>query len=262
MLEVALEPRACERCGGNDLELVWSSQSIVTRAKNVWRFPFNLAVCRSCGFCFSSPGPKRDDLARFYADGLTGNKEIELPYSIDARMAVLERYRVPHGVFAEIGGDEPGEFHRRCASFFSKQLVVEVSEDTPTELRSVHDLSENSVDVLVHYDVLEHVVGVNDFLAACYRALRPGGTMICEVPDLRLYPRNLLMLEFSHVNHFSAASLTAMARKAGLNLVELGHICSRPYGFLSIFRKEPIQATAGYDSQCEFIDALAGKSHR
>lgn len=257
ILEVTLEPRACECCGGNDLEPVWSSQSVVTRANNTWRFPFNLAVCRSCGFCLASPGPKHDDLARYYAEGLTGFKEIGLPYSVDARMTVLERYRAPQGVFAEIGGDQPGEFHRRCAPLFGKQLVVEVSEDTPAELRSVHDLTENSVDVLAHYDVLEHVTKVKDFLAACHRALKPGGVMICEVPDLRLYPRNLVMLEFEHVNHFSASTLTAIARKVGLNLVELGHICSRPYGFLSVFRKEAVQATAAIDPECEFIDALA-----
>lgn len=257
MLEITLEPRACECCGGIDLEQVWSSQSIVARAKNTWRFPFRVAVCRNCGFCFASPGPSRVDLARYHAEGLAGHKEIGLPYSVEARMTVLERYSVPHGVFAEIGGDQPGEFHRRCAPLFGKQLVVEISEDTPAELRSVHDLAENSVDVLAHYDVLEHVADVTDFLAACHRALRPGGVMICEVPDLRLYPRNLLLLEFEHVNHFSATTLNAMAQQVGFNLVELGHICSRPYGFLSVFRKETVQAKGSVDSPCEFIDALA-----
>lgn len=257
MLEISLEPRLCECCGGNDLEPVWSSQSVVTRARNTWKFPFNVAVCRTCGFCFASPGPKRDDLARYHADGLAGNKDIGLPYSVDARIVVLERYSVPDGVFAEIGGDQPGEFHRRCAPLFGKQLVVEISEDTPAELRSVHDLAENSVDVLAHYDVLEHVSEVADFLVACRRALRPGGVMICEVPDLRLYPRNLLLLEFEHVNHFSATTLNAIAEKAGLKLIELGHLCSRPYGFLSVFRKEPLDVASPVGGQCEFIDALA-----
>lgn len=257
MQEIKLQPRTCECCGGNDLEPVWSSQSVVARATNTWRFPFGVAVCRTCGFCFNSPGPMGDDLARYYADGLAGYKEIGLPYSIDVRMSVLERYRVPDGVFAEIGGDQPGEFHRRCAPLFCKQLVVEVSDDTSAELRSVHDLAENSIDVLAHYDVLEHVVEVKDFLAACHRALKPGGIMICEVPDMRLYPRNLLLLEFEHVNHFSTTTLSALASQVGFKLVELGHICSRPYGFLAVFRKEAVRAAASFDSQCEYIDALA-----
>ncbi len=257
MLEITLEPRSCECCGGDDLHPVWRSESVVVRARNTWRFPFSVAICRTCGFCFSSPGPRAADLEQYHAEGLTGHKEIGLPYSVDARMAVLERYSVPGGVFAEIGGDDPGEFHQRCAEIFGQQLVVEIADDTPAELRSVHGLAEDSVDVLAHYDVLEHVVEARDFLAGCHRALRPGGVMVCEIPDLRLYPRNLLLLEFEHVNHFSITTLNYLARQVGLNLVEVGHACSRPYGLLAVFRKEPLPPSAHHDGLGEYLDALA-----
>src|SRR3989337_1494911 len=118
MREIALQPRSCECCGGTDLEPVWSSQSQVKRATNVWRFPVNVVVCRACGFCFVSPGPKSDDLSRYYAERQTGYKAIGLPYSVEARLSVLERYRVDDGVFVEIGGDQPDEFHRLCAPYF------------------------------------------------------------------------------------------------------------------------------------------------
>lgn len=257
MIEIGVEPRSCECCGAQNPELIWSSQSIVTRATSTWRFPFNVSICPKCGFCFASPAPKYSDLQRYHADGLSGYKNIGLPYSIDARIAVLERYKAPTGTFAEIGGDEPGEFHRRCASLFRNQVVVEIAEDSPAEFRSVHDLPEASVDVLAHYDVLEHVVDLNVFLEACRRCLKPGGVMICEVPDIRLYPRNLLILEFEHVNHFSVATLKAVAHKAGLNLIEIGHRCSRPWGLLSVFRKEAVDAGITLDPRCEYLDALA-----
>ncbi len=257
MKEISLQPRTCECCSGNNLEIVWTSQSVVTRATDTWRFPFSVAICRDCGFCFNSPAPSPDGLAQYHADGLAGYKEIGLPYFIDARMSVLERYSAPNGIFAEIGGDQPGEFHRRCAPLFGKQLVVEISEDTSAELRSVHDLTADSVDVLAHYDVLEHVAEVKDFLSACQRALKPGGVMICEVPDMRLYPRNLLLQEFEHVNHFSTTTLSAVARQVGLNPIEFGHICSRPFGFLAVFRKEAMHTQTSFDFQSEYIDALA-----
>jgi hypothetical protein len=171
-------------------------------------------------------------------------------------MTVLERYSAPNGVLAEIGGDQPGEFHRRCAHLFGKQLVIDVTDDSLTEVKSVHDLAENSVDVVAHYDVLEHVADVKNFLSACHRALKPGGVMICEVPDIRLYPRNLLLQEYEHVNHFSTTTLSAIAIQVGLNPVEFGHICSRPYGFLAVFRKEKTNVTANL-SPYEYIDAIA-----
>lgn len=197
------------------------------------------------------------ELERYHVEGLTGYKEIGLPYSIEARIGVLERYRVPGGVFAEIGGDAPDEFHQRCAPLFGHQLAVEIADDTPAEVRSVHGLAENSVDVLAHYDVLEHIVEARDFLFACQRALRPGGVMVCELPDLRLYPRNLLLLEFEHVNHFSLTTLNYLARQVGLNLIEAGHACSRPYGLLAVFRKEPVSESMSHDGHCEYLDALA-----
>ena len=256
MIKINRQLRLCECCGGNDLEQVWASETIVTQTKNTWQFPFSIVVCRNCGFSFNSPCPSSADLSRYYADGIAGYKQIALPYSIETRIEVLKKFSAPDGVFAEIGGDQPGEFHRHCSSLFGKLLLVDVNDDSSAELKSVHDLQENSLDVIAHYDVLEHVVDVKAFLTACRRALKPGGIMVCEVPDIRLYPRNLLIQEFSHVNHFSTATLSAIASQVGLTPVELGHICSRPYGLLAVFRKEEIKIpfTA---SAYEYLDALA-----
>jgi SAM-dependent methyltransferase len=256
MQKITLQPRSCECCGGNDLDQVWQSQSNVKRPSDTWIFPFSIAVCRNCGFCFNSPCPKQDDLIRYYADGISGYKEIGLPYSIDIRMAVLERYSSSTGTFAEVGGDQPGEFHRRCAPLFNKQLSIDISDDISSELRTVHNIEENTVDVIAHYDVLEHVAEVKDFLTGCHRALKPGGVMICEVPDIRLYPRNLLLQEFEHVNHFSTATLSAIACQVGLNPIEFSHICSRPFGLLAVFRKEAASIPDKW-SLYEYIDALA-----
>ena len=228
----------------------------MTRATNTWHFPFSIAVCRNCGFSFNSPCPSSVDLSRYYADGLTGYKKITLPYSIDARIDVLKQYSAPNGVFAEIGGDQPDEFHKRCSSLFGRLLLVDVNNESLAKLKSVHDLPDNSLDVIAHYDVLEHVADVKGFLTACRRALKPGGVMVCEVPDVRLYPRNLLIQEYTHVNHFSTTTLSAIASQAGLMTIELGHMCSRPYGLLAVFRKEEIQ-NPPMPSAYEYLDTLA-----
>jgi SAM-dependent methyltransferase len=257
MLEIGLEPRDCECCGSRDAELVFSSHSIVKRAFNTWRFPMNVAVCRTCGFCFVSPGPKADDLARYHAEGLSGYKAIGLAYSIEPRLEVLGRYSAPAGVFAEVGGDQAGEFHQRLSGLFGTIIDVEISEDTTAQFRSVHDLPEESVDVIAHYDVLEHIGQVRPFLASCHRALKSGGVMVCETPDMRLYPRNLVLLEFEHTNHFSVTTLAAVARQLGLEMIEVGHLCSRTYGMVNVFRKTTIPAARPLANPIERLDALA-----
>lgn len=257
LIEMTLEQRRCECCDSNDLELVWSNQSVVRRATATWLFPVRLVVCRQCGFCFTSPSPALAKLGRYHADGLSGYKGIGLPYSIDVRVSMLARYSVPSGIFAEIGGNRPDEFHEHCAGLFDKMLNIEVSEDAPADYRSVEELPTESVDVIAHYDVLEHIPNIKDFLFACHRVLKKNGVMVCEVPDVRLYPRNLLLLEFEHVNHFSATILAIMAQACGLQLIELGHACSRPYGFVSVFRKSRPVNNLKLHLPIEYMDTLA-----
>ena len=253
--EIKRENRSCECCGNNDLEKVWETQGKIKRAKDIWLFPISVVVCRDCGFCFNSPAPKQKDLDNYYRDGLPGYKGIGLPYSIDVRLEVISRYSSIQGIFAEIGGDDPGEFHKRCSSFFSSCINLDINKKAGN-LGTIQDLEESSVDVIAHYDVLEHITNVKEFLIGCYRALKSGGVMICEVPDIRLYPRNLLLQEVEHVNHFSTNTLSAIACQVGLRPIEFSHICSRPFGLLCVFRKEAIPSHTNV-APFEYTESIA-----
>ena len=81
--------------------------------------------------------------------------------------------------------------------------------------------------------------------------------MVCEMPNLRLYPKNLLLLEFEHVNHFSIHTLSKICAQNGLVLVETDYKCSRPYGMLAVFKKEKKPIEIDYNKQIEFLDAKA-----
>lgn len=257
MHKIDVEIRACECCGDADLELVWQSSAIVTRANGEWLFPVNTVVCRNCGFCFSSPAPTKDSLESYYANGYSGFKGIGLPYSIDARVAILKKYAVPDGVFVEVGGDEPGEFHKACSTLFQTQIAIDVSSDISSEIRSLKHLNEGTIDVIAHYDVLEHIANVRDFLSDCFRALKFNGVMICEVPNIRLYGRSLTMMECEHLNHFSPNTLSKMAQSVGFELVEIGYQCSRNFGFLSIFKKKIKIQEECYNRKLEYLESKA-----
>lgn len=257
MHKVSMEFRVCECCGGSDLELVWQNSSVVTRANGEWRFPVSIVVCRVCGFCFSSPAPTKESLEKYYSNGYSGFKGIGLPYSIEARLALLKKYAAPNGVFAEIGGDDPGEFHKACSKLFQKQIAIDISSDINSEIRSVKDLAADSIDVIAHYDVLEHIAEVKEFLSNCFRALKFGGVMICEVPNVRLYGRSLTMMECEHLNHFSPNTLTKIAYSVGFELIEIGHQCSRNFGFLAIFRKKTQSIDEKYNHKLEYLEAMA-----
>ena len=256
IITLKTELRLCECCDGDDLELMWSSKSVVVRKVHTWEFPVNVSICRNCGFCFSSPSPKKNDLMKYYEDGNVGFKEISLPYSIEERLRTLSKYKVPDGVFVEIGGDAPGEFHQKASKYFSQLLSIEVTKDLKNKCININSLKEE-IDVISHYDVLEHVLDVKQFLFKCFSALKRGGVMVCEVPNLKLYPENLLLQEFEHVNHFTISSLSLIAKKIGFNLIEFDSICSRPYGFVAIFRKDGVDKALNKKYKNEFTEARA-----
>ena len=195
--------RACENCFQSETDIIWQSESLVKRSKNMWRFPYNISICKNCGFCFSSPGPSKEDLNSYHKEGFSGFKEIGLPYSIENRIKILKKYANPKGIFVEVGGDAPFEFHSELDKIFKQQIAVDISEDIPSKHRTLSNFESNSVDIVAHYDVLEHVLEVKEFLSSCHKILKGDGIMVCEVPNIRLYPKNLLMLEFEHSHKFS-----------------------------------------------------------
>ena len=215
--------RTCENCSQSEIDIIWQSESLVKRSKNMWRFPYKISICKNCGFCFSSPGPSKEDLRSYHKEGFSGFKKIGLPYSIENRIKVLKKYASPDGIFVEVGGDAPVEFHSELDKIFKQQIAVDISEDIPSKHRNLSNFKSNSVDIVAHYDVLEHVLEVKEFLSSCHKILKSNGVMVCEVPNIRLYPKNLLMLEFEHVNHFSVNTLSSIASQVGFDLIDISY---------------------------------------
>ena len=48
--------RACENCFQSKTDIIWQSESLVKRSKNMWRFPYKISICTNCGFCFLLQG--------------------------------------------------------------------------------------------------------------------------------------------------------------------------------------------------------------
>src|SRR4030042_5737570 len=179
-----------------------------------------------------------------------------LPYSIGPRTDFLKKYSVPNVMLAEIGGDQADEFQRSLKGFFDKIINVELTANSGAEYVNINDMTLGCVDVIIHYDVLEHVPKIKEFLKSCRNVLKENGIMICEVPDIRLYPRNLLLFEYEHVNHFSILTLSTIAAECGFELLEVGHICSRPFGFVAAFRKgDSSSIRQTIDRSLEYLDA-------
>jgi 2-polyprenyl-3-methyl-5-hydroxy-6-metoxy-1,4-benzoquinol methylase len=86
-----------------------------------------------------------------------------------------------------------------------------------------------SFDFISAIDVLEHIpkAQVLDFLGLVYSALAPGGTFLCQVPNLAAFYTPLFYMDFSHQTPFTACSLKQallLAGFAGVNVAPMGPV--------------------------------------
>jgi 2-polyprenyl-3-methyl-5-hydroxy-6-metoxy-1,4-benzoquinol methylase len=79
------------------------------------------------------------------------------------------------------------------------------------------------VDVVVHYDVLEHVEDPIGFLKAHTRHLRGGGLLLLGTPDCtkQMDLADVSMAIHEHRNYFSSQSLTQVVKAAGFKVLEV-----------------------------------------
>lgn len=272
-LAIELEPRSCESCGSHDLETLWNYQRFAKTQTTQWLFDVSNVICKRCGFIFVSPSPTPECLAAYYADSysrFSGQKE---DFSTENRLQFiqkcLDRYQPATGAdqnkpakaITEIGSNQKGAFHQRLGEFFETILAIEPNQSCDSDFNSLDDLSEGFNDFIVHYFVLEHIPKVRSFLKDCYRSLKPGGILVCEVPDLKLYPNDVAaLILYEHCNHFSLESLVEIAQSVGFELLDYSNsLCSRPYGFVAGFRK--IEIEPGVTRSCQLKQYAEAKDY-
>lgn len=124
----------------------------------------------------------------------------------------------------------------RALRHFGRVLAMEPTPDLAETCRSrgletieapieTASLAEESLDVVVAWEVIEHLFDPNVFLARAHRLLRPGGLLVLSCPNVKGFDSLLLGPEWSaidheHVNYFHTASLSLLLDRNGFQVVE------------------------------------------
>lgn len=251
----------CDACGSDDFESLWNYEHIAKTKTKEFRFKLNNGICQNCGFVYVNPVPVQEQLLRYYSD-CHAKFEGQTPTSdVQIRMDNWLRVAPQNGAMVEIGSNRLIGLHNRLGHHFSRIDAVEPNSDIDSVYSSIEELPTSTYDLVCHYYMLEHVSDVNAFLFQCRRVIKSGGYMICEVPNLRLFPLDPKeLLWWEHLIHFSPESLAQVAHNSGFELVELGYgNCSIDVGFMAVFRAvEVSEESLVYNGKLQYIDA---KSH-
>lgn len=234
---IGLEPRPCACCGEERLTPLREHDAGAHTRAGPRLFEVRVALCPACALVQASPAPSQDALLAHYRDSFARFTGQALDFSVEARLRLLRRHAAGRERFVEVGGNATGPFTAAATELFgAAPIAVEPNAAAESEHDRLGQLAAGGADVLAHYFVLEHVRDLRGFLDGCRRALADDGVMVCEVPDLGLYPRDPAgLLLHEHMNHFTPQTLARAAAGAGLRPVEVSHAdCSRGFGFAAV----------------------------
>jgi SAM-dependent methyltransferase len=203
-----------------------------------------LSRCGGCGFVFV-PGITVEQTAALYDQeyfddyGPPGGYDDEAQRRHEARLRVRWlRDHLPTGRVLELGsaagyfldelrtagfdvqGIEPGAaIARRSAERFDLPITIGTVESA--------ELPAASLDAVCAFHVLEHIAAPSGVLVRLRAALRPGGLLFLEVPNIEsviarrqgaAWPK--LEMPY-HVGHYAPETLRALLDRSGLEIVQL-----------------------------------------
>src|SRR5215216_1023904 len=80
-------------------------------------------------------------------------------------------------------------------------------------------MAEKSVDVVVNFQVIEHLWDQGQFVAECYRVLRPGGVLLMSTPNrITFSPGRDTPINPFHTRELNAAELTELLTEQGFGV--------------------------------------------
>lgn len=224
---LGLEDVACNLCGGAEA---------ATFAR---RGGMRIVRCVGCGLVYVNPRSRVPDLESHYNSGASSRVE----YYLDAEVAdrrtfagILElaaRLCPARGSLLDVGpctgtflvqarqaGFEPHgiEINAGAARYCRERLGLDVRAGVLTG----DTYPPASFDLVAMGDVIEHVPDPLQTLGTVALVLKPGGHVLISTPNIESAAARLLQVKpEEHLYYFSAATLDAALRKAGLAPVQI-----------------------------------------
>lgn len=229
----------CPACGANRPAPVFE------------KFGFSFGRCPDCGTIYMSPRPSEVVMADYYANSenyaywakhifpaseATRREKIHKPWL--ARVLDLAgRHGVATGRLIEVG---PG-FGTFCSvamesGAFGEVVAVEPTPELAQACRDrgvpviqsrIEDAAQGlePADVVVAFEVIEHLFEPGRFIEQAARLVRPGGLLILSCPngegfDIAELGPESLAVDAEHVNLFNPRSLALLVEKAGFETLE------------------------------------------
>jgi SAM-dependent methyltransferase len=225
----------CPACGSN------------ARGTEIECKGFRHQPCLDCGTVYISPCPPEHLILDFLnaSEGYRMWRD-EMPAATRASrlrmyaeradyvVAAADRFKAARHLLVEVGAGN-GEFAHEITSRSAFQRMV-LAEPQPIDIslpnvtvagKTFEDLDlERNADVLVAFEVFEHLVDPTQFLAMARRCLRPNGLLIMSMPNITGLELAVLgagshSFPFDHVRLYNPTSLELVLKRNGFETLQI-----------------------------------------
>lgn len=238
-----LETVACEVCGSADSDFLYSKKDKF----QIEDTAFQVVACRQCGLTYINPRPPVSEIGKFYPEHYQWKEETgeEAPLGFAAKLEKFYRF---HQLGTEIKRMQKNgcKFPAKVLDIgcgtgdrleFLRQLGCDCSgvelSDQALHAQKHFKLNvyqgqlqdacyeDNSFDIVMMYNVLEHVHKPREVLKEIRRILKPGGTLIVEVPNNECFQAKLFKARWAAVDvprdlyYYDAKTLTRLLKETG-----------------------------------------------
>ncbi len=231
---------ACPACGNDAPTPLWD--------KDGYRY----VRCGGCRTGYLNPRPRPETLDEYYrvAENYNFWDKYIFPASETTRREQIARPRVQRvvelcaergvkdGLLVEVGAGY-GTFCEEAVRTGRFSRVVAI-EPTPSMAQACRNrglevlelpieqvtLEQELADVIVSFEVIEHLFSPRDYLLACARLLKPGGLVALTCPSVDGFDVVTLgavsqVVDPEHLNYFHPASLSLLYERCGFEVLEL-----------------------------------------
>jgi 2-polyprenyl-3-methyl-5-hydroxy-6-metoxy-1,4-benzoquinol methylase len=220
-----LEVVECNLCSGTDTKPF------------AQRDGMQLVQCNNCGLVYVNPRRDAESIYQHY----NSDQSSRIQYYLDVEIAdrrtfneildLAEQLVPQRGTLLDIGPNigtclalahERGwiisgvEINADAARYCYEQRGLNVIAGA----LDANTYPDNSFDIVLMGDVIEHLRDPLDLMRVVGRILKPGGAVIISTPDIAGWAARLLQIKpEEHLYYFSPATITRLLRQAGLDVV-------------------------------------------
>ena len=217
------------------------------------KFGFPYVSCTRCRTLYLNPRPTPAIMADYYADSEnykywqkhifpaseeTRREKLHKPW-LEKVLAYCAQNRIARGDLLEIGSGY-GTFCDLAQSSgrFKSVTAVEPTPEMAQACRErglqviskrFEDITPEEIsrpDVIVAFEVLEHLFDPGSVLTQCHALLKPGGLIVISCPnglgfDIALLQDKSLAIDVEHVNLFNPQALRSLVQAKGFEVLDV-----------------------------------------